>query len=330
MLRGLHVVATRAAHRAPARVEQRGATLLSMTVRWAPPLLALAALLAASHHGAAQAPTRSVVQLLDPGSEPRQQLAYATPLGAREAVMLTTRASTRVGMAGFGAASTPLPGTRFTVEVGPIADAGADRLMVPFRFTAVEALPTDGVSAQDIARAQRELQPLLGLQGFQLIDRQGVGTGVDLVIPPGTSPALAEQLQQLRRGLRDMFAPFPSEPVGVGATWEVRSQVQSHGANAEQVATYRLRARAGDEIGLDVQIRQTAAPQVLPDPQPGVRARLESLTTTGSGTMELKLSHLVPAIHWTAHSVLQTTVSMQGFEQPMSAELDLEVWLGIP
>ena len=42
---------------------------------------------------------------------------------------------------------------------------------------------------------ERELQPLVGLEGFQLIDRQGVGTGVDLVIPPGTSPALAEQLQ---------------------------------------------------------------------------------------------------------------------------------------
>ncbi|MBK6576873.1 MAG: hypothetical protein IPG17_11860 [Sandaracinaceae bacterium] len=302
-----------------------------MTVRWAPPLLALAALLAASHHGAAQAPARSVVQLLDPGSEPRVALRYATPLGAREAVMLTTRASTRVGMMGFGGGqSTPLPGTRVLVEVGPIADAGADRLMVPFRFTAVDALPTEGVSAEEVTRTQRELQPLVGLEGFQLIDRQGVGTGVDLVIPPGTSPALAEQLQQLRRGLRDMFAPFPSEPVGLGAVWEVRTPVQSHGVAAEQITTYRLRARAGDEIGLDVQIAQTAPAQALPDPQPGLRARLESLATTGSGTMELKLSHLVPAIHWSSRSVVQSTVSVEGFEQPMRAELDLEVWLGLP
>ncbi|MBK8589408.1 MAG: hypothetical protein IPN77_09770 [Sandaracinaceae bacterium] len=116
-----------------------------MTVRWAPPLLALAALLAASHHGAAQAPARSVVQLLDPGSEPRVALRYATPLGAREAVMLTTAA--RTGLMGWAAAgSTPLPRTRVMVEVGPMADAGADRLMVPFRFTAVDALPTEGVS----------------------------------------------------------------------------------------------------------------------------------------------------------------------------------------
>lgn len=304
-----------------------------MNRRWAPSILALAALLLvshASHHGAAQAPARSVVTLIDAGSEPRQQLVYATPFGAREAVMLTMRGTTRLGMAGFGAQTTVLPGTRILVEVGPIADAGAERLMVPFRFTSAEALPADGLSAEAIARAQRELQPLVGLEGFQLIDRQGVGTGVDLVIPPGTSPALAEQLQQLRRGLRDMFAPFPSEPVGLGASWQLRTPVVSHGANAEQVTTYRLRARSGDEIGLDVEITQTAPAQALPDPQPGVRARLERLSTTGSGTMELKLSHLVPAIHWTARSEAQTTVTMQGFEQPMRADVDVEVWLGLP
>jgi len=301
-----------------------------MTVRWAPPLLALAALLAVSHHGAAQAPARSVVQLLDAGSEPRAPLRYQTPIGAREAVMLTTQARTSLNALGSAGLPTLLPRTRVMVEVGPVAEAGAERLMVPFRFTAAEALPTDGVSAEDVARMQRELQPLVGLTGFQLIDRMGVGTGVDLVIPPGTSPALSEQLQQLRRGLRDMFAPFPSEPVGVGATWEVRTPVQSHGAAAEQVSTYRLRAQSGDEVGLDVQITQTAPTQALPDPQPGLRARLNSLDTTGSGTMELKLSHLVPAVHWTSRSVVRSTVSVQGFEQPVSAQLDLEVWLGLP
>jgi len=118
--------------------------------------------------------------------------------------------------------------------------------------------------------------------------------------------------------------------VGVGAVWEVRTPVQSHGATVEQVTTYRLRAQSGDEIGLDVQITQTAPAQDLPDPQPGLRARLNSLSTTGSGTMELKLSHLVPAVHWTSRSVVQSTVSVQGFEQPMSAQLELEVWLGLP
>jgi hypothetical protein len=277
----------------------------------------------------AGAPSPSTVRLVEAGAEPRAPLRYQAVVGAREAMMVTTRTRTDIDM-GFGPQVTRLPTTRVMVEIGPVGDAGAGRLMVPFNFTALEVQPTDGVSADAVARMQRDFSPLVGLQGFQLIDRQGLGTGVDIVIPPGTPTALSEQIQALRRNLHDLFAPFPAEPVGVGAVWEVRTQLLSNHVMVDQVTTYRLTAHAGEEVSLTVTFTQSAGSQALPSPQPGVDARLESLQGTGTGTMELKLSHLTPANHLLTRAMGQSTVSTAGFTQNVRMGMDLEVWFGLP
>ncbi len=272
----------------------------------------------------------SVVQLIDVGAAPRAALRYNVAPGTQEVMLVTTSAHTTTSMGMLGSQAMQVPTTRVTVDVGPVGDAGASRLLVPFRFTAVDALSTPGVSPALAASTANDLRALVGLEGFQLIDRQGVGTGVDIVIPATTPPALREQIQQLRRSLRDMMAPFPAEPVGLGAVWEVRSQVSFQGVVADQVTTYRLTSREGEEVELDMQIRQTARNQPLPSPQPGVDAHLNTLRTTGSGTLHLKLGHLTPASHWQTQSILDASVTAMGMQQPMRMQLDVEVWLGLP
>ncbi|MCB9656557.1 MAG: hypothetical protein H6726_02820 [Sandaracinaceae bacterium] len=274
-------------------------------------------------------PARSTVRLVSAGAEPRAELRYAAAIGTREAVMVTTRSSTDLEM-GFGVQVTRLPATRVIVEMGPVGDAGAGRLMVAFHFTALEVVPTEGVSPDVVARLQREFSPIVGLQGYQLIDRQGLGTAVDIVIPPGTPTALAEQIQALRRNLHDLFAPFPAEPVGLGAVWEVRTQVETNHILAEQVTTYTLTARAGEEISLGVTLTQTAPGQDLPAPQPGVRARLDSLQATGTGSMDLKLSHLTPTTHLLTRALVHSTVATGGFAQRVRMGMDLDVSFGLP
>jgi hypothetical protein len=96
------------------------------------------------------------------------------------------------------------------------------------------------------------------------------------------------------------------------------------------VTTYRLTALAGEEVSLTVTFTQSAASQPLPALQPGVTAHLESLEGTGTGTMQLKLSHLTPANHLLTRAMGRSTVSTSGFTQNVRMGMDLEVWFGLP
>ena len=118
--------------------------------------------------------------------------------------------------------------------------------------------------------------------------------------------------------------------MGLGAVWEVRTQVETNHILAEQVTTYTLTARAGEEISLGVTLTQTAPGQDLPAPQPGVRARLDSLQATGTGSMDLKLSHLTPTTHLLTRALVHSTVATGGFAQRVRMGMDLDVSFGLP
>ena len=60
-------------------------------------------------------------------------------------MLVTTSAHTTTSMGVLGSQAMQVPTTRVTVDVGPVGEAGASRLLVPFRFTAVDALSTPGV-----------------------------------------------------------------------------------------------------------------------------------------------------------------------------------------
>jgi len=62
-----------------------------------------------------------------------------------------------------------------------------------------------------------------------------------------------------------------------------------------QVATFSLVEISGDKVKFEIAVTQSAPPQAMDLPgATGVKVRLESLDTSGTGSMELLLTNLVP------------------------------------
>jgi hypothetical protein len=85
---------------------------------------------------------------------------------------------------------------------------------------------------------------------------------------------------------------LPVEPVGLGARWETRQEITAYGFSVQQVNTYTLVDRVGDELMLNVTVQQMALPQGIEFPEEGIEISVESMTAQADGQIILKLNAL--------------------------------------
>jgi hypothetical protein len=85
---------------------------------------------------------------------------------------------------------------------------------------------------------------------------------------------------------------LPAEPVGLGARWEARKEIELYGFKVEQVDSYTLVERVGDEIKLNVTVTQNALPQTVDFPEDGLAISVEEMTANANGEIILNLNAL--------------------------------------
>ncbi len=85
---------------------------------------------------------------------------------------------------------------------------------------------------------------------------------------------------------------LPEEPVGLGARWETRKELTTYGFKVQQVDTYTLVDRVGDEIMLNISVQQLGSPQRLEFPEEGIEISVESMSANASGQIILSLNAL--------------------------------------
>ena len=86
------------------------------------------------------------------------------------------------------------------------------------------------------------------------------------------------------------------EPVGKGARWQVTMPMDTPQMKFTQTATYVLSEIQGDKVKFDITLTQSAPRQeiVAPGAPQGTKMMLESLKSSGKGTMELDMTTLIP------------------------------------
>jgi hypothetical protein len=123
-------------------------------------------------------------------------------------------------------------------------------------------------------------------------------------------------------------APWPAEPVGIGARWEVVTDIESGGFTVEQTATYLLESFDGNEVRLAVDLTPTAGQQALEGAvglPPGAEVSLMSMESTGSGTMRVALDRLIPVSEMSMSTMMAMSVGMQGQSQQMSMNVQTDI-----
>ena len=107
---------------------------------------------------------------------------------------------------------------------------------------------------------------------------------------PNVPTRLLMTIVQARASLARVI--LPSDPVGLGASWEARKQLKVFGFEMQQIDRYTLNDKVDDTLKLSIEIQQTAPKQTLTFVEEGIEFALESLSMSARGEVILNLNAL--------------------------------------
>ncbi len=128
------------------------------------------------------------------------------------------------------------------------------------------------------------------------ISSHGFSKELDFKGPPNTDPQIHALMDLMKDVFGQLTVPLPEEAVGVGAKWEVKVPIQSHGVKVDQTATYELVSVEGDNLKIKSTSTQRAANQKMDNPiMPGMKVDLTKWTGKGSSELAIDAGKLMPS-----------------------------------
>jgi hypothetical protein len=180
-----------------------------------------------------------------------------------------------------------IPPVQLEVKMGPAEPTPQGSIRHPVQITQVRI----SEMAEKMSPAQREqmekmLAPLLQVQGWSEMDAQGRIRRGEFRGMEDVPPRLRTMLGNIRSAL--LTVPFPDEPLGPRARWEVERRVQFSGVWVDQVVTYHIEKMDQKQIELQITARQSASPQSIGS------GRLEAYQASIMGSSVIRLDHFTP------------------------------------
>jgi len=249
---------------------------------------------AAANQATASAP-KSPVTLLDAGSEPRTVLRLHPAVGDQQTVSMTMKSATTTSMAGKEMPSMSVPPILMTMDVN-VKNISADgEITYEMTFGDITMAGDTNVAPVMVAAMKSALAGLQGMTGTGRMSDRGIIKDLQMKLPAGASPQLAQTLDQMKDSVSGSSTPLPDEAVGPGAKWEYRTRLKSQGMTIDQTATYELVSLEGSRLALRSTITQNAANQMIQNPaMPGLKMDLNKMTGNGDGTTTYDLAHIMP------------------------------------
>jgi hypothetical protein len=239
---------------------------------------------------------RPTVTLDSPGAPPRQPLALRLVAGSSAKVAMVNKLTLKLTIGGQAAPATVVPGTRqvITERVEKVDADGSASISVTFSEASV--VPTPGADPAVVQATQAGLEPLNRLRGTQTVDPDGAVRNVTFDTAAITDPAIKSTLDSMTSQLGSLSAPFPREPVGVGARWTVTSSAILAGIRMTTTTHYTLRSRTGDRYELDQSQEAAAVPGPVPLPNlpAGAQASVTDFTVKSTGQISGDLTRRLP------------------------------------
>ena len=239
---------------------------------------------------------KSAVVLDNPGAQPRQPLVLRMTAGSSAKVAMVSKLGLKMTIDGQAAPLGVLPATRMVMEqrVDRVDADGTAHFSVA--FPEVSAVATPGADPAAVEAVEDALQSLAGMNGAGAVDVRGNVNDVTFDTRSVSDPTLKGMLDSLSSQLGDLSAPFPTEPVGVGARWTVTSTATITGLKMTATTHFTLRSRTGDRYELD-QTQDAVGvpgPAAFPGLPAGAEASVTKFTLKSAGQISGDLTRQLP------------------------------------
>jgi len=287
-----------------------------------PPLPSTNAATAPAPEAKKEDPSQPVVVLVDAGAEPRRALRYAFAKHD-ETMQLDTKVGQSSSMGPQQKRAVTFPTVRVLVVLKPQSIDGDGSLTQKFEITHAEVLHDEPSVPKEMYDAlTKDMPEFVGLGGTTVFTARGIPTSFK---PSGSpkSAAVQQLVETTNEALREMAAPLPEEPVGVGAKWELR--LKDEGV---QTMTYTLKELAPNRATVTVDGHATEPPRTLPAPQgapPDLRVQVDKHESKGGGSMTFPLDRMAPTISLEFSTNIQGTIHRGDQKQPMDTMQTIKV-----
>lgn len=268
--------------------------------------------------------THTTVELVLPGSEPLEKLRYKFNGQAKENLIMEMGMAMAMEMGGMKQPETQLPTTRMTMAVNGNGLTKDGDLSYSFELTKVDILPKPGVNPMLLNTMKEPMNRLVGMSGSAVITPRGFTRDISVKLPPTAGPELQQQLGSMKQSLNQMATPLPEEAVGIGAKWKVSMPITMPELKINQTATYTLKKIDGDTVTFGVEITQSAPRQKMNIPMAGAEVIMESMNSTGSGSMSLELDKIVP-VDSSLSLKSETQISSNGQKIKNSMRMEMKI-----
>ncbi|HEX7276515.1 MAG TPA: hypothetical protein VF244_04010 [Acidimicrobiales bacterium] len=234
------------------------------------------------------------IVLDDPGAEPRRVLLLRVTAGDELRLTMESRIGIELTINGREAPATEAPNSSTILDqrVERVDPDGTVHFTVSVADVAV-----DGADPDMVRETQAALSQMIGLLGTGSVDAHGAAQSMDFDTSAIADPQIKATLDSVSSQISNLSAPFPREPVGVGARWTVTSSATISGITMNTTTRYTLRRLSGDHYELEYTQDGDAppGPVTLPGTPASARASIRSFIMESTGETIGDLTRHVPA-----------------------------------
>lgn len=255
-----------------------------------------------------------IVKLLDAGNvEGRKTLRFRPTEGTTESLVLTTSWDIAIELNAQPIPKTVPPLMRMAMRTKVEKVTPAGEIHTSIEVTKAEAIPTQGGTDALLSSVSGALASTVGMKGKMVTTDRGIVKSLEFVID-SSDPTLRQYMESIKDSLGKLTAPFPAEPVGVGARWEIDQPLNFSGWEAELRTTYTLAEFTPKGAHLTAQIAQSAKGQDMKEmPLPaGTKVRLMRMSGSGKGSSTISFDSLVPPASEASNELEIVTMIIDG------------------
>lgn len=270
----------------------------------------------------------AVIRLLNAGAEPRRALRYvfhqgeAIPFAMRTTMVMDTAMSAPAlsGSQSPRSIHQILPGIEcngVTKTTRVDADGTAHRNGL---LSTMTVIATPGVLPEVQAKVEQTLNGVGNIPFEDVIDTRGQISHADVDLSGVHDPTMLESMQQTTDSMSALTLPWPAEPVGVGAKWEIVSTYGKRKNLARDVVV-TLVSLKGNQVKLETTSHVTGAPSTVT--KNGTTINVRATSSEGTGSLEVSLDPLVTRSKSTTRTRTDSSTSGVDIRIDMEMMIDL-------
>ena len=271
------------------------------------------------------APSETKLTLLEPGKEPRQKLRFRFSTRPETMVMdLKTRVRARTREQ--SAPEISLPTLRTVIGLVPAKVSAAGDLTFDGQVKRTELLGDTQLPAEAKNELKQQLDQLVGLKIHGVVTARCLMQELSVDLPPKSDPQVGQTVESIRESLRNLCVPFPEEPVGPGARWQVDTTAMAP-IRIAQKTVFSLRSVTAKSAELEAKVEQSAPRQKVSTAglPAGASTELESLKGRGESKVTSTFSQLVPVSRMSLDNDTVTNIEQDGKQVRVNTTLHMEM-----